>query len=200
MTPPSIANLVLSFPITFKTLCVKIPLARPPVLSSHIVGESSSMRSGNACLTPSSLKHTNMVWSSIASMASAGGYILVSSRIPQITRKSESLLSSVCIRAHHRLRYNRMLIATLRDKGRCPCPRCKMKFASISGMGTPDDITQRVSGARQDVAANDELVDQARKIIYDEGYVVTSDRVEVLLGEHSMVPTRVCTRHRIFII
>ncbi|CDO74305.1 hypothetical protein BN946_scf184839.g11 [Trametes cinnabarina] len=33
----------------------------------------------------------------------------------------------------------KVLIATVRDKGRCPCPRCLIKFEDIAQLGTEDD-------------------------------------------------------------
>ncbi len=89
-----------------------------------------------------------------------------------------------------------MLIATLRDKGRCPCPRCLVVFPDINKIGTSEDSDSRHRNARDTVEVQSDLVQQARGIIYDDGYVVNSDRVETLLREHSLVPTVVCSVHR----
>ncbi|KDQ54440.1 hypothetical protein JAAARDRAFT_60806 [Jaapia argillacea MUCL 33604] len=77
----------------------------------------------------------------------------------------------------------KMLIATLRDKGRCPCPRCLVTFDTIPSLGTPHD-REAHSEARQQLVAN------ARKLIYKQGYVVTSEHVDALLKEQSLVPTK----------
>ncbi|CDO68243.1 hypothetical protein BN946_scf184842.g6 [Trametes cinnabarina] len=84
----------------------------------------------------------------------------------------------------------KMLIATLRDKGRCPCPHCLINFDAIENMGTSDDSENRSRNIRGTVAEQDARVQEARNIIYNEGYVVNSDHVENLLREQSLVPTR----------
>lgn len=85
-----------------------------------------------------------------------------------------------------------MLLATLRDKGRCPCPHCVVTFEDIDKMGTVEDREGRVSNARMPTAEQEALVQEAREIIYGDGYVVNSDHVETLLREQSLVPTTVC--------
>ena len=85
-----------------------------------------------------------------------------------------------------------MLIATLRDKGHCPCPRCLTTFDTVSELGTVQDIASRQTMIRT-ASVQDALVLNARKLIYKDGYVVTANRVENLLREQSLVPTRVCS-------
>ncbi|KDQ54663.1 hypothetical protein JAAARDRAFT_696959 [Jaapia argillacea MUCL 33604] len=84
----------------------------------------------------------------------------------------------------------KMLIATLRDKGRCPCPRCLVTFDTIPSLGTPCDWEARDTDMRADSEARQQLVVNARKLIYKQGYVVTSEHVDALLKEQSLVPTR----------
>ncbi|KAL7281058.1 hypothetical protein ACG7TL_004360 [Trametes sanguinea] len=84
----------------------------------------------------------------------------------------------------------KMLLATLRDKGRCPCPRCLTTFDRIDRLGTPEDIEARKLNTRAPTAEQDRYVQEARELIYDSGYVVNSDHVEALLREQSLVPTR----------
>ncbi|KAJ2965454.1 hypothetical protein NUW54_g14114 [Trametes sanguinea] len=84
----------------------------------------------------------------------------------------------------------KMLLATLRDKGRCPCPRCLTTFDRIDRLGTREDIEARKLNTRAPTAEQDRLVQEARELIYDSGYVVNSDHVEALLREQSLVPTR----------
>ncbi|KAL7281107.1 hypothetical protein ACG7TL_004414 [Trametes sanguinea] len=84
----------------------------------------------------------------------------------------------------------KMLLATLRDKGRCPCPRCLTTFDQIHKMGTPDDFEARVRTARPPMSSHDNLIQEARELVYHDGYVVNSDHVEALLREQSLVPTR----------
>ncbi|KAF8196232.1 hypothetical protein K438DRAFT_1967951 [Mycena galopus ATCC 62051] len=83
----------------------------------------------------------------------------------------------------------KVLIATLRDMGKCPCPRCKIVKEDIPNLGTPADAAVRVEQVRCDDAARREKVSQARKYIYEDGYVVNSTKVNDLLKPESLVPT-----------
>ncbi len=85
----------------------------------------------------------------------------------------------------------RMLLATLRDKGRCPCPRCLMSFSDISALGTAADRETRHAKARPPAPEREPIIASARELIYGGNYVVNSDHVEGLLAEQSLVPTRV---------
>jgi hypothetical protein len=85
----------------------------------------------------------------------------------------------------------RVLIATLRDMGMCPCPRCKIAKEDIPNLGTPADTAVRVEQVRRDDTARREKVSKARKLIYEDGYVVNSAKVEELLKPESLVPTEV---------
>ncbi|KAH8093841.1 hypothetical protein BXZ70DRAFT_897117 [Cristinia sonorae] len=91
----------------------------------------------------------------------------------------------------------KVLVATLRDKGTCPCVRCLVKFPEIPNMGTPEDMAIRSETARQDDTARQEMVETARKLIYEEGYVVNSKHVEDLLKATSAVPTKNAFSERI---
>lgn len=82
-------------------------------------------------------------------------------------------------------------MATIRDKGRCPCPRCKITKDNISGVATPDDMAARENLRRVDTDDRRKKVHDARKLIYEEGYVPNSTHVENLLKEESLVPTEV---------
>ncbi len=85
-----------------------------------------------------------------------------------------------------------MLIATLRDKGLRPCPHCLVTFAQIPDLGTPADYALRKTLARKDDMTRRLAVEEARRLIYEGGYVVNSERVEQLLKVTSAVPTKVC--------
>jgi hypothetical protein len=61
----------------------------------------------------------------------------------------------------------------------------------IMNMGTPEDLQQRMAGARVDSSKRQTLVQDARKLIFKEGYVVNSKHVEDLLKPMSLVPTTV---------
>ncbi|KAJ7166408.1 hypothetical protein C8R43DRAFT_1162986, partial [Mycena crocata] len=83
----------------------------------------------------------------------------------------------------------KVLIATLRDMGKCPCPRCKIAKEDLPGLGTPKDTAVRVEQVRRDDTARRDKVAEARKLIYEDGYVVNSTKVDDILKEESLVPT-----------
>lgn len=87
-----------------------------------------------------------------------------------------------------------MLIAALRDKGQHPCPHCLVTFKEIPQVGTEEDRRVRIESARKDDGVRNSLVDEARRLIYGQGYSVTSDKVEDLLKAISAVPTVVRMR------
>ena len=84
-----------------------------------------------------------------------------------------------------------MLLATLRDKGRCPCPRCLTTFSDIAALGTFADRAARQAKARPPAPEREAIVATARDLIYGSNYVVNSEHVEGLLAEQSLVPVRV---------
>lgn len=58
-------------------------------------------------------------------------------------------------------------------------------------MGTASDRDKRTELARKDDAAYRHSMVTARDIIYNRGYAVDCDAVNKLLGEESLVPTKV---------
>ncbi|XP_006454215.1 hypothetical protein AGABI2DRAFT_62391 [Agaricus bisporus var. bisporus H97] len=82
----------------------------------------------------------------------------------------------------------KVLLATIRFLGGCPCPRCKIKKQQISGLGSPDDSSRRKE-ARIDNLVRQKLVNKARKVIFG-GKGPGSTAVEKILQPLSMVPTR----------
>jgi len=88
----------------------------------------------------------------------------------------------------------RVLIATIRDKGGCPCPRCLIPKQYLPGLGTTSDMKLRTEQLRSDTTERREKIIQARNFIYDKGYVVNSKNVDNLLKEESYVPTEVRCR------
>ncbi|TDL20865.1 hypothetical protein BD410DRAFT_725117, partial [Rickenella mellea] len=82
----------------------------------------------------------------------------------------------------------KVLIATIRDKGRCPCPRCLIKKSDIPKLGMPGDVKRRQTLARRDDESRRQKVQEAQDIIA-RGYVVDSQRLNPLLQEQSLVPT-----------
>jgi hypothetical protein len=85
----------------------------------------------------------------------------------------------------------RILLASIRDKGHCPCPRCLIPLSRVQNMGMRQDMTQRKTLARVDDEDRRQKIDCARKIIYEKNYAVDTENVETLLQPESLVPTSV---------
>ena len=86
---------------------------------------------------------------------------------------------------------NRVLIANIRNLGTCPCPRCLIPKSWIDDLGLTNDMQQRQALARVDTEERWSKIAAARRLIYQEHYVVDTPQVEVLLKEESLVPTKV---------
>ncbi|KAG2740831.1 hypothetical protein P692DRAFT_20689050, partial [Suillus brevipes Sb2] len=82
----------------------------------------------------------------------------------------------------------KVLIATIRQLGGCPCPRCLIPMGRLHNLGMTRDRQQRVTLARSD-ASRSQLVKTARGFIYEDNYGVDSTAVEDLLKRDSWVPT-----------
>ena len=85
----------------------------------------------------------------------------------------------------------RVLIATIRDMGNYPCPRCLVPKKQISNLGSLSDMNNRVRKSRKDDLEYKVKVESARNIIYRQKYSVNSEAVENILKPESLVPTRV---------
>jgi hypothetical protein len=83
----------------------------------------------------------------------------------------------------------RVLLATIRNRGACPCPRCKTLFSDIYKLGFISDMNSRISKAR--VYAMQTII-HARRFIYSLGLPVAGAAVNRLLQAESLVPTVVC--------
>ncbi|KAK7682685.1 hypothetical protein QCA50_014068 [Cerrena zonata] len=81
------------------------------------------------------------------------------------------------------------LLATIRNLGKTPCPRCTMTKERIKELGTAHDIARCVNLARHDNHPLRATIKRARAAIYERGKGVKSTAVEDLLGENSYVPT-----------
>ncbi|KAH7902978.1 hypothetical protein BJ138DRAFT_236039, partial [Hygrophoropsis aurantiaca] len=81
----------------------------------------------------------------------------------------------------------KILIATIRHLGGCPCPRCLIPMTCVRDLGRPSDRQQRMTLERSD-CSRQRLVSIARTLIYDQNYGVDSAAVENLLKGHSWVP------------
>ena len=80
----------------------------------------------------------------------------------------------------------RVLLATIRDNGLCPCPRCLMPKTKLDRMGQHWDFEFRMREVRQYLLGK---VQQARNIIYKLGQAVSGTGVDGVLKSTSSVPT-----------
>ncbi|KAG5649632.1 hypothetical protein H0H81_002769 [Sphagnurus paluster] len=81
--------------------------------------------------------------------------------------------------------FDRVLLASMCDKGLCPCPRCLVPKTLLDRLGLARDGTFRTK-------IHEFMVDKvllARKMIYELGYSITGVRVDELLRHVSAVPT-----------
>ncbi|KAJ3514958.1 hypothetical protein NMY22_g14576 [Coprinellus aureogranulatus] len=80
----------------------------------------------------------------------------------------------------------KVLLATIRDKGLCLCPRCLVPKDKVEYMGRVRDLQLRVTHAREYLW---DKVKKARDYIYKKGRGIKSTFVEAQLKETSSVPT-----------
>jgi hypothetical protein len=80
----------------------------------------------------------------------------------------------------------RVLIATIKDMGLCPCPRCLTPKSFFNSLGLVRDMKSRITDFRVYVMAK---IVKAREYIYKSGNTVDGAKVEHTLGEGSWVPT-----------
>lgn len=85
----------------------------------------------------------------------------------------------------------RILIAGIRNLGKCPCPRCLIPLSDVYRLGMARDMTQRQTMARVDNVQRRSRVYAARKVIYEKNLQVNSAVVENMLQDMSLVPTAV---------
>lgn len=84
----------------------------------------------------------------------------------------------------------RIILATIRYLGSCPCPCCFIKKEHISGLGTKAD-DQRRGHLCTDNERRQRKVDRSRSYIFENGRSINSTYVDNLLQEESWIPTRV---------
>ena len=147
------------------------------------------MHSGRIFWMMNSFMHTNMGWCLYAGTISRGGSSLESLLIQQIIQRSVSTpylwvcqLKCGC----------RVLIANIRNLGNCPCPRCLIPKLKFQDVATENDILQRSILMRHDMVERREKILCARRLIYEEQYVIDTPQVKALLKPESLVPTIVC--------
>lgn len=92
------------------------------------------------------------------------------------------------------------MIATIRDLGMFPCPRCLIPRAEIYKIGTNVDRRKRDELRRTDSIERQDRIKQARKNLYENGYALTAECVDGMLKDGSLVPTKVGRLHLAIII
>ncbi|KAF9532139.1 hypothetical protein CPB83DRAFT_832803 [Crepidotus variabilis] len=80
----------------------------------------------------------------------------------------------------------KVLLATIKDKGLCPCPRCLIPKSKLNDMGKLNDLKYRAQNPRTYLKS---LVSRAREIIYTQGAKIGGAAVDRLLRATSSVPT-----------
>ena len=126
-------------------------------------------------------------------MASSTGFILEYSLILLIILKSElcvsvrNLLSLVLIWKP----FIRVLLASICNLGKCPCPRCTVPMSHVHNLGTSKDARERDTLTRINNNVRQNKVKSTRAHIYKSGLGVTSAAIEDLLKDQSLVPTSV---------
>ncbi|KAJ3985139.1 hypothetical protein F5890DRAFT_1573070 [Lentinula detonsa] len=79
----------------------------------------------------------------------------------------------------------KVLLATIRDLGSCPCPRCLIPKSLLDQMGSKHDMKRR---EKIRIFLVDKVM-RTRQWIYNEGSKIRGSAVERLLKETSSVPT-----------
>lgn len=116
-------------------------------------------------------------------MESFEEYIPEYSPIRRTIQRSAFLLHS--LKMFDSSHISRALIATIKDMGLCPCPRCLMPKGLFSYLGLRKDMKSRLQNLRVYVTTK---VVKAREFIYAFGNTVDGAKVEDALGEGSWVP------------
>lgn len=94
--------------------------------------------------------------------------------------------------SYYSQRVHRVLLATIRDQGICPCPRCLVHKTKLDRLGLLSDSKIRTDNARK---YDMETVKKAQKAIYTLGVPIGGAHVQQLLKATSAVPTLVSLRH-----
>ena len=114
------------------------------------------------------------------------------SPIPQTIPRSECSLPLLHdTNAHYQVPIRRIILASIRNLGRCPCTRCTIPLKQTHRLGMVSDRKNRVRLARVDDENRRDTVAKARAWMYKSHYSISNERVENLLGPLSFVPTRV---------
>ncbi|KAJ7649427.1 hypothetical protein DFH06DRAFT_1282942 [Mycena polygramma] len=83
----------------------------------------------------------------------------------------------------------KVLLATIRNLGKAPCPHCYLPKADIPKLGTVHDMKKREKLARTDAHVHDGTLTRIRNWIYKLGRNVTSTTFDFYLLAKSWTPT-----------
>ena len=86
---------------------------------------------------------------------------------------------------------SRVLLASIRNLGACPCPRCEVKKVQIEQLGTIPDNQRRSNHMRSNTTSLRNRIALCREAIYGRGKNIKSSIVEDFLSPLSYVPTSV---------
>ena len=128
-----------------------------------------------------------MAWWLDVPMVSSVEFILESLHIPQTTQKSKPVSFFANLQSIDYLN-DRVLLATIRDKGLCPCPRCLVPKLKLDQTGTKHDSNSRLKNAHTYLF---DYVIVARNAIYKSAAAIAGVVVNRLLKATSSVPTLV---------
>ncbi|RDB29792.1 hypothetical protein Hypma_014062 [Hypsizygus marmoreus] len=81
------------------------------------------------------------------------------------------------------------LMASIRQNGLCPCPRCKIPMAQAHLVGTKKDRKARLNSMRIDDLKRQSAISRSRDAVASKNYAVNSAYVEHQLKAESLVPT-----------
>jgi hypothetical protein len=90
---------------------------------------------------------------------------------------------------------SRTFIATIRNQGLCPCPRCTVPLSEFEHTGTTSDQLKR-QDLRRNPLQQQALVEQAHGIIFGGMRAITNEDVEALLKPESWTPVIVSIHTR----
>ena len=82
---------------------------------------------------------------------------------------------------------HRVLIANIKNMGKCPCPRCHILLTEVPDLGKATD-SERRQNTRKPTPRLFRMVRKARKSIFKD-FKVSGSHVEEKLGGWSRVPT-----------
>jgi len=102
----------------------------------------------------------------------------------------EKCTAHFSLSAHFQAHYSvRVLLATIREQGLCPCPQCLIPKAILDQLSHIVDMKKQIDKPHKYLV---DAVNNARKAIYDLGKPIGGVAVQRLLKGTSSVPTAVC--------